>query len=63
MLTTEEDFGGVKVQVCRDGCKGIWFDWGELAKLDEKNEGVRGPAGSPRLPACQRPEPRPNQLP
>src|SRR5437868_4029401 len=35
----ERDFGGVKVNVC-DGCKGIWFDWFELAKLDEKNEGV-----------------------
>ena len=35
----EEDFGGVKVDVCKDGCKGIWFDWFELSKLDEKNEG------------------------
>ena len=37
-VMTEEDFG-VKVDVCRDGCKGIWFDCGELSKLDEKNEG------------------------
>jgi len=37
---TEEDFGGVRVDVCRDGCKGIWFDCGELAKLDDKNKGV-----------------------
>ena len=36
---TEEDFGGVKVDVCKEGCKGIWFDWFELSKLDEKNEG------------------------
>jgi len=36
----EEDFGGVVVDVCRDGCKGIWFDWGELKKLDEKNKGL-----------------------
>ena len=35
-----EDFGGVSVDVCRDGCKGIWFDWFELSKLDEKNEGM-----------------------
>ncbi|MBN2121215.1 MAG: zf-TFIIB domain-containing protein [Candidatus Omnitrophica bacterium] len=35
----EEDFGGVKVDVCRQGCKGIWFDWMELEKLDENNEG------------------------
>lgn len=36
----EQDFGGVKVDVCTAGCKGIWFDWYELAKLDENNEGV-----------------------
>jgi Zn-finger nucleic acid-binding protein len=35
----EQDFGGIKVDVCKDGCKGIWFDWAELIKLDEKNEG------------------------
>ncbi len=36
----EQDFGGVKVDVCKEGCKGIWFDWHELSKLDEKNEGL-----------------------
>jgi len=36
----ERDFGGVKVDVCESGCKGIWFDWFELMKLDEKNEGL-----------------------
>jgi Zn-finger nucleic acid-binding protein len=36
----EEDFGGVKVDVCRDGCKGIWFGWLELVRLDENNEGA-----------------------
>jgi uncharacterized protein len=35
----EEDFGGVKVDTCKKGCKGIWFDWFELSKLDENNEG------------------------
>ena len=35
----EQDLGGVKVDVCKDGCKGLWFDWSELVKLDEKNEG------------------------
>jgi len=35
----EQDFGGVKVDICKDGCKGIWFDWSELSKLDEENEG------------------------
>ena len=36
----EEDFGSVLVDVCKDGCKGIWFDWGELKELDESHEGV-----------------------
>lgn len=36
---SEQDFGGLKVDVCKDGCKGIWFDWLELSKLDENNEG------------------------
>jgi len=36
----ERDFGGVKVDVCEGGCKGIWFDWFELSKLDELNEGM-----------------------
>jgi Zn-finger nucleic acid-binding protein len=35
-----EDFGGVNVDVCKNGCKGVWFDWMELSKLDEKNEGL-----------------------
>lgn len=36
----EEDFGGVFVDVCKNGCKGIWFDWGELKELDQNHEGV-----------------------
>jgi len=35
----EEDFGGVMVDVCKNGCNGIWFDWVELEKLDENHEG------------------------
>lgn len=35
-----EDFGGIVVHVCESGCRGIWFDCGELARLDESNEGV-----------------------
>ena len=35
-----ENFGGVNVDVCKTGCKGMWFDWMELAKLDEQNEGL-----------------------
>ncbi len=34
-----EDFGGVEVDVCKSGCKGIWFDWHELTRLDEDHEG------------------------
>ncbi|PYL24354.1 MAG: hypothetical protein DMF44_05390 [Verrucomicrobia bacterium] len=34
-----ENFG-VNVDVCENGCKGIWFDQGELMMLDEKNEGL-----------------------
>jgi len=35
----EQDFG-IKVDVCKNGCKGIWLDQGELVNLDEKNEGL-----------------------
>src|SRR4051794_41747671 len=31
---------GVNVDICQSGCKGIWFDQGELVMLDEKNEGL-----------------------
>lgn len=40
MLMVEENFGDTVVDVCKDGCKGIWFDWGELKDLDESHEGV-----------------------
>jgi len=36
----EEDFEGVQVDVCRTGCRGLWFDWMELRRLDENNEGM-----------------------
>lgn len=36
----EENFGDVLVEVCETGCRGIWFDWMELTKLDEQNEGL-----------------------
>jgi len=35
----EEDFGGIKVDVCKDGCKGLWFDMLQLPKLDEDHKG------------------------
>jgi Zn-finger nucleic acid-binding protein len=43
-VMTQENFGvsdvGMNVDVCENGCKGIWFDQGVLRKLDEKNEGL-----------------------
>lgn len=39
-LLVEQDFGDVRVDVCKNGCKGIWFDWQELRRLDENHEGV-----------------------
>ncbi|MGB2601194.1 MAG: zf-TFIIB domain-containing protein [Candidatus Omnitrophota bacterium] len=39
MEMVEKDLGGVKIDVCAEGCKGMWFDWMELARLDENNEG------------------------
>lgn len=48
----EKDFGGVKVNVCENGCKGVWLDWFELSKLDEKNENfsnvLKGALNHPR---------------
>jgi len=38
-----ELFGSAWVEVCQSGCKGIWFDAGELAKLDARGKGA-GPA-------------------
>ncbi|HTA16158.1 MAG TPA: zf-TFIIB domain-containing protein [bacterium] len=38
----QENFG-LLVQVCENGCKGIWFDHGELERLDHVGEGM-GPA-------------------
>jgi len=37
---TEQDFGAAMVDVCVDGCWGMWFDWKEIAQLDEEHEGV-----------------------
>jgi Zn-finger nucleic acid-binding protein len=31
---------GVNVEVCENGCKGMWFEQGELRMLDEQNEGL-----------------------
>ena len=40
--TTHENFGSAFVDVCRE-CKGIWFDGGELERLDNRRKGA-GPA-------------------
>lgn len=54
----EENFGGALVDVCKNGCKGIWFDWFELVKLDEKSEGLgevlQEALQSPRVSDVQR---------
>jgi Zn-finger nucleic acid-binding protein len=34
-----ENFG-INVDVCERGCKGLWFDRGELRMLDEHDEGL-----------------------
>jgi len=36
----EESFGNIRIDICKNGCKGIWFDWGELKELDESHEGA-----------------------
>ena len=39
MEMVQKNFG-VNVEVCENGCKGIWFDQGELRMLDQNNEGA-----------------------
>jgi hypothetical protein len=35
----ELEAGGIRVDVCRQGCLGIWFDRFELDRVDEAHEG------------------------
>lgn len=35
---TEMTVREIKVDVCKGGCGGIWFDYKELKKVDEQNE-------------------------
>lgn len=35
----EEDFGGVMIDYCKNGCHSMWFDWMEIVRLDETDEG------------------------
>ncbi|MCA1597191.1 MAG: zf-TFIIB domain-containing protein [Chloroflexi bacterium] len=48
-----QDFGGVSVDVC-DSCKGIWFDWSELGKVEGENAdltaALKDALASPRHP-------------
>ena len=37
---TEMEANGIMIDVCKDGCGGIWFDNREIKKLDEKHEGI-----------------------
>jgi uncharacterized protein len=34
--------GGVTVDVCAGGCGGMWFDWFELGRVDERHETGEG---------------------
>lgn len=33
-----EKFGDITLDICKDGCGGIWFDHGELQSFDERAE-------------------------
>jgi hypothetical protein len=35
---TEVGVQDIKVDVCQNGCGGVWFDWFELRKVDEPHE-------------------------
>jgi len=35
---TEKEINGIILDVCQNGCGGIWFDWHELKKFDEPHE-------------------------
>jgi uncharacterized protein len=60
----ETGVSDLKVDVCEQGCGGLWFDWFELKKVDEAHEsagesllGVSGRAAPPardkrRCPRC-----------
>lgn len=48
----ERDLGAAHVDVCAAGCRSLWFDVAELARLDERHEGagraLRDALDSPR---------------
>lgn len=37
---TEVSVQDISVDVCQDGCGGVWFDWFELKKVDEPHEAL-----------------------
>ena len=37
---TEVDNDGILVDVCKNGCGGLWFDWLEVKKVDELHESI-----------------------
>ncbi len=37
---TETKVHDIEVDVCQEGCGGLWFDWLELKKVDEQHEAV-----------------------
>lgn len=54
-----ENFGNVFVDVCGDGCHGVWFDGEELSRLDHRRKGG-GPAlqralAADTAPSAERP--------
>ncbi len=57
----EKDFGGVKVDICENGCHGIWFDNFEIEKLDEHSEG-KGEELKKILEQSTKPVPRQRKL-
>jgi Zn-finger nucleic acid-binding protein len=51
-MMTEMTVGGVAVNACKGGCGGLWFDAGELAKLDQPGQS----AGQDLLDIPQNPQ-------
>ena len=62
---SSQTVGDITVDVCRDGCGGIWFDHFELRKVDERHEhagetllDIPRRAGAPLDPQAKRHCPR-----
>src|SRR4051794_13327085 len=32
----EQEFGAATVDVCQNGCRGMWFDWQELSRVEQQ---------------------------